>query len=504
MSVLRITFPKASFAEEEAALKGLELAFSLAREDSVVILSPGAEAAASGYAVTSFLYTSPITGSLTLGYAPLNAGYALRAEGIDAVVLSGRSLVLSLLSFKDRSVREVPRSRDMGPRQFAAYVRQEPSDTVLSVGPAALNGSVHASLGFGDGEVSAPGLGTVLARMGIKGFLFPGAAEPERKKRGHWLSRKAREYLKEGERVLIGQDLRLGALPVRGWSARKDPRASFFDSKAAIGKARFPGLAEAEALGTNLGLFNEEEVLELSERVYESGIDLLYAGAVLASGGAGREERLSLIRDMAKGARTGSGVLLSERGLPFSLDLRGSFPEAIAAAYELPSVLLSSRLFPSKPLSGKRSAELMLYETVFGYGLLSEGYSPEYALVSYWGRFPAFLYRVPLVTTLPLFFCGRERLRTGLSVLDRLERGPYRLPGAFRLNPVSAYDNRTVRETELLSWYRLQKARLRRGLKVMSEKTSKPSGDSDAAVGPEEDLGLEGEPGLSRKRPSLS
>lgn len=496
MKVLRIAFPRGAFTEEETGLSGLELAFSLMKEkDTVVILSPGSEAVrASQPAVTSFVFFSPVTGALTLGYAPLSAGYALRSEGLDAVVLTGRARVLSLVSIAERNVSDAHLYRDLGNRELSGLVQA--GGALLSVGRAAMNGVLHASLRGEGAEI--PELGAVLARKGIKGLLFPAAEIKAGSKKARFLSRHARDFLREGERSLIDADIRLGTLPVGNWSSGRDPRAYFLDEKAARDSSGpFPGYQAAKMLGTNLSVFDSGEVMELADAVAEAGLDTAYAGAVLAGKSLDRKGRLELVETLAEGMQVKGGAFLSESGQPFTLDLRGSLPDAIACSLGLPPVLLSSRVMPLRPLGRKAAAELAVRELAYGFALLSEGYSPAYALETCWGRIPSVCYHIPHFPLL-LLLSKRDMLRKGLALLEKLENGPYRLPGLFRLSPLYG---RSVNQTLLMSEYRHQKARLRMLLNVRSENTFIPSGDSRAAVGPADDLGREGEPGFSTNTP---
>ena len=84
-------------------------------------------------------------------------------------------------------------------------------------------------------------------------------------------------------------------------------------------------------------------------------------------------------------------------------------------------------------------------------------------------------------------------------LLDIFSSGPSRLPDAFTLHPESAIDDaRTVPYTQLVEAYEKEKERLEKMVRSRRERRDKRSSSRSAAVGPEEDRGREGDPGLTR------
>ena len=87
-------------------------------------------------------------------------------------------------------------------------------------------------------------------------------------------------------------------------------------------------------------------------------------------------------------------------------------------------------------------------------------------------------------------------LSEGYRILNELEGEARQLPDSFLFD--AADDGRTVPYTRLLSAYRSEKLRLEMVLKFRSDKRRIPFSSRRAAVGPEEDLGRDGDPGLQK------
>ena len=160
---------------------------------------------------------------------------------------------------------------------------------------------------------------------------------------------------------------------------------------------------------------------------------------------------------------------------------------------------------PHMPLGVRSSAIMALYETVYSLALVSEGFSPMGVISQWWSRIPSFVYRIPLLLYIAshLFRAygrkGRDLQEKGLMLLNSFSLGPSRLPDAFTMHPESALDDgRTVPYTQLVEAYGKEKERLERMVRSRRERMDKHSSSKSAAVGPKEDRGREGDPGLTR------
>ena len=148
---------------------------------------------------------------------------------------------------------------------------------------------------------------------------------------------------------------------------------------------------------------------------------------------------------------------------------------------------------------------MALYEAIYRYALVSEGYSPLVALVSWWGYFPSFLYRFPLILRIAsLLFraygmSNAELLCKGFDIFSTLISEPSRLPDRFSSDPESAYrDGRTVEYTKLIDSYECEKAIVRRIVKSRRDRIERQSGKNRTHVGPDDERGREGDPGLEK------
>ncbi len=553
MAILLADLDKDSYTRVEGpGLTGIELGVSLYREHEaslpLVIISPSdASLRFSGSAVFSIIYRSPISDRIALTISSLPPGLSLRCLGYDAMVIKGSCSRLSWISVgsdgaecSDASGYAMMRSSE-----FEEKARKGINDAFLSIGPAAEKGIIFSSLQSGGREIAGEGLGYLFSKKGIKGISFPtfprkdhlGSGKEEKKARRRLeRSRWSKSMRREGGGRFIDAYLRLGAMPVECYSRRFDPRAYFLDGKAfnekygmypescqdcyfACARRRddnsmLPTWEETMALGPNLGFFSPEDVAAIADETRSLGLSSATVGAMLAAMGRNgrwtRESAIEAIRAIVSGElsvtlRDIPEAVMTASGFPVLSDLRGSFPEAIAAAYELPLRLPASVLMPHAPLGVRASALMALYESVYSLALVSEGFSPMGVVSQWWSRLPSFIYRVPLLLygASRLFRAygrkGKELQERGLMLLDIFSSGPSRLPDAFTLHPESAIDDaRTVPYTQLVEAYEKEKERLEKMVRSRRERRDKRSSSRSAAVGPEEDRGREGDPGLTR------
>ena len=390
----------------------------------------------------------------------------------------------------------------------------------------------------------------------MPGFHQPSSEKKEWTKMERKLerSRALRDLRLEGSCRIIDSALRLGWLPVNGYRDRFDPRAYFLDGKALMDRYGImpsgcndcivscirrnqegnilPDWRECAFLGANLGFFSPESVRKLRDAAIEEGLDTAYTGAVLASltelsdpmlpslEGDGIEEYLRVIHMIGGGMDYGRklskgipGGIKSADGRVVSSDLRGSFPDAIASMYSFPIVPIVSDYLPHKPLSPEASAVMALYESVYTLYLASMGYSPFPVLASWFGRFPSWIYRFPVFLRIiasgfrAYGIKGSDMLERGLMLLGKLSlEEPQKIPERF----VTEFNGRTVPESRLISYFSIERSRLeekiqkrhqrkgkvRKGSKDRRDINDKPESSSNAADGPSDDLGRDGDPGL--------
>ena len=390
----------------------------------------------------------------------------------------------------------------------------------------------------------------------MPGFHQPSSEKKEWTKMERKLerSRALRNLRLEGSCRIIDSALRLGWLPVNGYRDRFDPRAYFLDGKALMDRYGImpsgcndcivscirrnqegnilPDWRECASLGANLGFFSPESVRKLRNAAIEEGLDTAYTGAVLASltelsdpmlpslEGDGIEEYLRVIHMIGGGMDYGRklskgipGGIKSADGRVVSSDLRGSFPDAIASMYSFPIVPIVSDYLPHKPLSPEASAVMVLYESIYTLYLASMGYSPFPVLASWFGRFPSWIYRFPVFLRIiasgfrAYGIKGSDMLERGLMLLGRLSlEEPQKIPERF----VTEFNGRTVPEARLISYFSIERSRLeeqiqkrhqrkgkvRKGSKDRRDINDKPESSSNAADGPSDDLGRDGDPGL--------
>ena len=502
MSVLVIHLGREETERKEAGnLRGLELAISLYREyenqQPVIITAPSERALRfQGSAFFSFVFRSPITGRMVASSSGLAPGYSLYRLGYEAVVITGRARKMQVLSIN------------------ADGAEMSPADALK--GLTALEAEKEAR----------------------KNMTDSGLAE-KRAMRHQERSRIAKALKKEGGGRYIDSALRLGWLPVRYYSDRFDPRAFFLDGRAAADaygvfpdscqecafscgrrtrdNAILPSWQECIMLGSNLGIFSLENVRKLSDAVREEGLGAADTGALLAYLGShpSTDYAIPLLRDrsvdeyvrlvhligenrglsdkLSQGLRAFPDAIATSDHLPILTDLRGDKAGALLVILGLYSELPVSWLLPARPLSEKAAAIMALYECAYRLALISEGYSPMGVIPQWWGRLPSFIFSVPFL----LRIAAMAFSAYGLKGRDIHEH--------FSMDPESTYgDGSTVSPVKLMEYYEREKRIALRMLKSRSEKSDRPSAESNAAVGPAEERGLDGDPGLQNTTPSSS
>lgn len=441
------------------------------------------------------------------------------------------------------------------------------SDVGMAIGRSGENGVLYAALQSGGHEIASSGLGCLFGWKNIKAVILPGFLRKDSLGNGK-TERKAvrrqekckitRQLRKEGGGLFIDSALRLGWLPVSYYTERFDPRAFFLDGKTVIdeygvypescqdcyfscgrrtkGNKILPSWQECSMLGSNLGFFSIETVGAIADAVREEGLGINETGAILSYlstlpgsdytlpvlKGKGPDEYIRIIHLIGEnrglGEKLSAGLasfpdaIATLDHLPITTDLRGDKTSALAVLLGIPISLPASLLLPRRPLSDKAAAIMMLYEGAYRFALVSDGYSPMGMISEWWGRFPSFVFRIPfLLRLICLLFSayglrGNDIFMKGLKLMEAFGNDcAGTLPEHFIMDPESAYgDGATVSPVKLMECYSREKRIALRMLKSRSEKSSIPSADKTAAVGPSDDRGRDGDPGLQNTTPSSS
>ncbi len=509
----------------------------------------------------SIVFHSPITNSMEFQYSNLSPGFSLYKLGYEALVIIGHAPHLSYLSIYSGNNELLPCEflRGKSSDSFDEVAVKNINDTSLSTGRASDNGVKFASLLCRGKSVFGAGLGYVFSSMNLKGIAFQGfsrkevfSSDKDSVKFIHKIenSKFARRIRKNGANCFIDDGLRLGWLPVMNLSRRFDPRAYFLNGEGftevfgnypascqdcflACGRRQknnktLPSWQECMALGSNIGFFNPRVVSNLVQAAYSEGLDVRHLGGILAYVSTLKTsdlEMLSISNHTEKeyselihsiGNSRGVGAIFREglKGLPNSFqsargqainyDLRGSFPEALMTSLCLDIALPASLFLPKQQLSPECSAIMAFYELCYSLALLSFGFAPVVTTCLYWSKLPRFVFQSPVL--LRYFakhfavynFKGSDLLRAGLEIIEQLDLTFYPIPEYFELNPDSAKDTATVPLARLQVLFYSEKARAERGLKSKSDISSKPSDVISPAVAPDEERGLEGEPGFNK------
>ena len=497
------------------------------------------------------------------GLAPGYSMYRLGYEAVVIAGRARRMQVIGISA--DGAERIAAEAfRGLPASETEAAVRKNITDTVLSIGRAGENGVLFASLQSGGREAASMGLGCLFGWKNLKGIIFPGFPRKDSLGNGRY-EKRARRHLektriarmlrKEGGGRFIDSALRLGWLPVRYYTDRFDPRAYFLDGRSAADlygvypescqecyfscgrrtkdNGVLPTWEEAAMLGSNLGFFSLESVRILADAVHEEGLGAADTGALLAylatlpgtdytlpvlkGKGIGEYVRIihligenrGLGEKLSQGLYSFPGAVMTGNHLPLLTDLRGDRAGAVLAMLGLPAELPASWLLPTRPLSDRAGAVMALYEAAYRYALVSDGYSPMGTLSEWWGRLPRFIFRFPFLLRIAAILFrayglrGRDILERGMALMDTLSAPEMlHIPQRFTMEPESAFDDgSTVSAVRLSECYRRERRIAEMVVKSRREKRRIKSSESSAAVGPSDDLGRDGDPGLQNTTP---
>ena len=537
------------------AREGLEAGIWLHREygeDSLVLAAtPSSSVETSSINSWTAVWHSRIQGRETFMYCTSLHGYSLWRMNLAAVVIKGRSERLKFLSLSPDKAQILPCENLRGEKSeaFENLVLPSISDIALSTGPAGDNGVLYSTVSSAGRVLHGSDLGHAFFQHNLKGIVFPGFPDkksgegtiPQKKAERGRLYRRIRSL---GGYCFISDALRLGWLPVRGWSDRFDPRALSLDGKAMAEKYgtypescsdcilacdrrkrdghRLPQWKDVMVLGTNLGFFDPENIDKIVSASSEEGLDKSTVGAILAHLLSSSEEErekyglkgrsvddiVAFIRKLGSGSVLYNGLsdipdaVQCSDHMPIDYDLRGSSAMALSYSRGLNILLPATMIFPKRRASEKAAATISFYEAVYSLALEALGHPPFCSLLGYWSRVPQIAFHSPRVAR---FFAlrfhafghnARFLLEKGLEVLDMIDNGWNPLPQAFTMESRSSLGADTVPLSRLQIYWDEEMLRARILLKSRREKTENPSSSSMPKEGPEEERGSEAEPGL--------
>lgn len=506
-------------------------------------------------------FHSPLSDKMEFQHSNLPPGFSLYKMGYEALVIKGRASYLSYISLYsgNNEIFLCEHLRGQSSARFESIAGKSINDTFISTGRAADNGVRFASVLCSGRAIAGAGIGYVFSSMNLKGIVFQGffrKDELSNDKSVLKYTRKidksnfAHRIRKNGANCFIDDGLRLGWLAVFNYQRRFDPRAyslngesfsqvygnfpdSCQDCFIACGRRKkdnsiLPTWQECISLGTNIGFFDPRTVSSFVQAAYEEGLDCTHLGAIFAyisSLGSSNlevlsieegkpEEYLKLIHSIGESRGVGAIFRDGLKGLPdaiqsvhhgaIAFDLRGSFSQSIIYSLGLDMPLYATLLLPKRQMGAETSAILAFYELAYDLALFCYGFGPVLTTCIYWDKIPRFVFSSPF--WLRLFarhfsiygLKGKDLLQIGIRMMDEMELSFEHIPEIFEMNPESAKDNSTVPLIRLQNLFLSEKERVERTLKSNKDTISKPKGKSKAAVGPDEDLGREGDPGFNR------
>lgn len=536
--------------EEEGLLAGFRLHREYGEDSIVFTAPPSSSVSSSSINSWSVVWHSQIMGRETFNSSNSSHGYSLFRLGIKALVIIGRSerMKYILLSQDKVDIIASENLRYSTSLSFENIALSSLSDLSLSTGPAADRGVRYSVIQSGGKTMKGLDLGHSFYLHNLKGIVFPGFPDrkwgqgniPEKDAEKGKLFKKVRTY---GGYSFISDASRLGWLPVRGWKDRFDPRAASLDGKSMAEKYGtypescsdcllacdrrkrdghiLPRWTELMTMGTNLGFFDPDDIDQIVSLTNEEGLDSSVTGAIIGSIIASGpdccdkygldpsfEGVMAFIKKLSSGSIIYNGLSDIEGAvecvdhMPIDFDLRGASAMALSYSRGLGILLPATLLFPKKRPDERASAIIAFYEAIYSLALEAFGHPPFCSDVSYYSKAPQFVFHSPLAAR---YFSRRfkafghsslELMEKGMEVMNELPLGWNSLPSCFTLEGMSALSIDTVPLVRLQSYWEEEKVRVEIILKSKREKIEKESLSKRPNVGPEEDLGREGEPGL--------
>lgn len=262
----------------------------------------------------SIAFHSPVTGRLCVFGSDCGFGSKMKALGLDAIIITGKSQQTGTIEIGTQTVFTAhPELKGLSTAEIENVLRHTPEQAILTTGPAADNGAPFAAPVCENTVLGRGGLGLLMGQKNLKAIILnpdPENLEAPLKTTVNSTQRsstRARTRLKKilqssrylgryGLNVLY-KGMRAGFIPVCGFSERTDPRAQYLLSKQDISLAIYHGepcqapllstqteglpYAVSSMLGTNLGVFNIDRVREWGRECVLLGLDPVSAGNVI-------------------------------------------------------------------------------------------------------------------------------------------------------------------------------------------------------------------------------
>ena len=487
-------------ASADEGEKGVSLALTLLRkrksERTIVFTSTPKEALETRSASTYFIsFVSPVTGRETVCPVVSSVGLILMNLGYTALVIEGEAEKLSTLSCRGDSIsiKHTEFFRERTSEYVNLALGPKGNDVVFSTSIAADRLIPYSALYLGDMEVGFDGLGARFADMNLKAIriqAFLPERHPDEESRRfsrRVMDRKfSRTLRSEGTLVLIDRLVKKGIAPIEGFSRRFDPRAVFLDGsyiRVRHGASSFscsdcpicchkrcedgyaiPEIEDALYLGTNLGIFSSESVLELKRKLTAYGLEAFNTGMYLSSLGIqGIDAALSAVDDLVYG-RIKPTVPHSSYS---RFDYRGSFEGAIfhMKNESLPPMI---EMYSERRISNITSAAIVaLYERAYMYALGSRGFAMMPSFADALSTIPGWMLNTPEILRMHMRgirFYGinpKELLKEGLEILEKLDDGKMEdIDERFLYKPDMAYDDSVCPQKKLIDAYERERLRL--------------------------------------------
>ncbi len=269
------------------------------------------------------LTKSPLTGIVVTSSCGGPFGLALKTAGYDGLVISGKAQAPVYLQISATGVRFKPAKGLWGLDTQAAQteLNLSKSDGALVIGPAGETLVRYANIATGHRFLGRGGMGAVMGSKNLKAVVARGRAYriiakmPAKFKK---IARKANRYINAntytagwyrnfGTAANVNPCNEQGILPVNNFSSGSHPNAgdvsgetmqARYDTQfstckrcsircghkraAAAGGQQIPEYETVGLLGTNLGIFDTEQITRFNDRCGLLGLDTISTGATLA------------------------------------------------------------------------------------------------------------------------------------------------------------------------------------------------------------------------------
>lgn len=270
-----------------------------------VVIAPGVASELGLKTPPSYVVVTrnPTTGAMATAVGSSSFGRGVLGCGYLAVVLVGRMRRLGAVLI-DEAGATFTSAESYHNRGTTAVRRAVEQPHLMVTGPAAEQYSPYASLSVNGENIGEGGMGSVLGRKNVK-YIAVSPAQEGREcgdikglsrynrcvERRIKRSKGAKSISLYGDVALIRWANTHGWAAIEGWTHRIDGRLWALTDK--VGLLDQPiTLAQALALGPNLGLFEVDAIDRLARRCLDNGLDPTAVSALLAWARPSRQEGL--------------------------------------------------------------------------------------------------------------------------------------------------------------------------------------------------------------------